>query len=135
MIKALRVTVAGDTPYENVTIYDRHDDQSSLGVPDWFEDAQMVITCKDGVFVLPDYNVITIHMKKGRMRPPEGSIRVKWIMLSFDVGYGDCHIVPKDKWEGLGIPQFFRDFEQLVFIAREGLFITSDYNVRLIRYA
>jgi len=131
MIKALRITV-DNTPYENITIYESHE-HYKFNIPNLFEDSQFIFRCRDGLFVLPDYQIMVIHVHKRHISIPSECFRAKWIMLCSDISYGNCHIVPQSRWNDLGIPKLFRDFEQLVFISHEGLFITCDYNVRLIR--
>lgn len=133
MIKAIRVTLSGNVPYEGVKIYP-YDSEGPSDLINIFEDSQLAFECKDGKFVLPDYQVIVAQLRKGRVPVPSGSFKVIRIRLHDDISYNDCSIVPKEQWTKLGVPQLFRDFEQLVFICKEGLFVTSDFNVRDIRY-
>ena len=56
MIKVLRVTLANNVPYEAPTMFlASMGDSFPDGVPNIFEDAQVVLVCKDGRFVLPDF--------------------------------------------------------------------------------
>lgn len=133
MIKAVRITIAGNVPYEKVKIYPYNQTQP-YGLINIFEDSQLAFECKDGKFVLPDYQVIMVQLRKGKVAVPSGSFKVVRIRLSGDISYNDCYVVPKSEWYKLDIPMIFRDFEQLVFTCKEGLFITSDFNVQDIRY-
>lgn len=132
MIKALRITLDGNVVYQNVEIYN-YDSGMSLGIPDIFEDSQLAMRCKPhGVFVLPDYSVKLVQIHNHRMRAPEGSFRVKRILISGDLNYQDCYIVNSTNYSNVGAPQIFRDYEQLVFICKDGLFVTPDFQVQYI---
>ena len=132
MIKALRITLSGNIPYERVSIYDYHE-SANMPFPNFFEDSQLVFTCKHGTFMLPDYNVITIQLKRGRITPPVGAYRIKRVVLSEDVTYQDCYIVDQGHWHSYGISQVFRDDEQLAFICKDGLFICPDFQVQALQ--
>lgn len=131
MVKALRITVAGDVPYEQVTIYSHYLGDSSQA-PDLFEDAQLVFTCKHGKFVVPDYNVTLVQLRTGRIAPPDDCIRAKRILLWGDLNYQDCYIIQQADYAKYGIPQIFREYEQMTFICKDGLFITTDIQVKNI---
>lgn len=132
MIKALRITLSGNIPYQDVTIYD-YQDQANMSYPDLFEDSQLVFTCKQGTFVLPDYKVVNVHLRRGRITPPGGALKVKRILLADNLNYQHCSIVDSQHWAGLGVSQIFRYDEQLVFICKDGLFVCPDFQVRNIQ--
>jgi len=132
MIKALRITLDGNIPYENVIIYDVHE-MGKLPYVNFFEDFGLVFTCKDGTFTMPDYSIRLIHLRRGKVKVPEGSHRVKRILLGDDLNYQDCYIIDKGQYENCGIPLIFNDFEQLAFVNKEGLFITADFQVVKIK--
>lgn len=135
MINPLRITLSNNVPYENPTIYSKSNgDQWPDPIPDLFEDAQVVIVSKDGHLVLPDYQIVLVHLSKARPKHSDLAFQVKRIRLSDDQVYENCQILPKEEWARFGIPMIFRDFEQLVFTCRDGTFVTSDYNVMDIRY-
>tara|TARA_R100001244_G_scaffold25113_4_gene25552 strand:+ start:12702 stop:13106 length:405 start_codon:yes stop_codon:yes gene_type:complete len=133
MIKAVRLVLHGNLSYENVSILPL-EEQGHLGLPDLFEDSQIVFTCKDGKYILPDYQIILIHLKTGRTRVPDGSFKTVRIRLQENITHEASSIVPKSEWASLGVPQVFRNFEQFVFVNKEGIFITTDYNVRDVRF-
>jgi hypothetical protein len=132
MIKAIRITVSGSVPHENVTIYDVHE-SINMPFPNLFEESQMVIMNKHGTFMLPDYNVIVIQLKRGRVTPPVGSYKIKRVVLSEDIIYQDCYIVDQGHWHNYGIPQLFKIDEQLAFICKDGLFICPDFSVQCLQ--
>ena len=134
MIEALRITVAGGVPYEKVTIYN-HQEQMELGIPDLFEDSQIVFTCKDGTFIIPDYKVVLIQLN--RSRPPAVTRDldfVKRLLLDEDLNYADCYVVPQRKYDSYGIPMVFKEFEQISFFNKEGCFILPDYSISCVRF-
>lgn len=131
MIKALRITISGGAPHENAILYTREEQQGL--VPDLFEDSQVVFDSKMGRFVLPDYNIILIHLRRAPVTPPQGAFRVKRINLVYDLIYQDCYVVTPDLYAAAGVPQIFRENEQLVFMNREGVFIAPDFQVNCVQ--
>lgn len=131
MIKALRITLTGSIPYERVTIYS-HYLGDSMPAPNLFEDSQLVFTCTHGTFVVPDYNIRLIQLHNRRTRAPDNAIRVKRILLADDLNYQDCYIVHQADYERYGIPQVFREHEQIAFICKDGLFLTPDFQTECI---
>jgi hypothetical protein len=131
MVKALRITLGGNIPYQNVEIYDSDD----MPFPNLFEDSQFAFTCKHGAFILPAYNVVTVQLRRGRVSPPVGALKVKRILLSDDLTYQDCYIVDSAHWASYNIPQLFREEEQMAFICKDGLFICPDFQVSVVQVA
>ena len=131
MVKALRITLSGNIPQENVTIYS-HYLGGEMPAPDFFEDSQLVLTCKHGKFVVPDYNVDLIQLHNRRVHPPEDAYRVKRILLSGDLNFQDCYIIRQKDYVKYGVPQIFREYEQLTFICKDGLFVSTDFKVQHI---
>lgn len=132
MIKAIRITLSGNIPYEHVTIYD-YNESSHMPFPNLFEDSQLVFSCKHGTFMLPDYNVVVVQLKRGKVNPPLDAYKVKRVVLSYDMVYQDCYIVDQARWGRYGIPQLFRTDEQLAFICKDGLFICPDFQVQCLQ--
>ena len=130
MIKALRITIAGNIPYQNVEIY-RNDKQS--GFPDFFEDYQIAFRCKDGTFVLSDYQISIIQLCKGRVSIPKASKRVKRVLISGEMSYEDCYVIEQSEHMANGIPQIFRPYEQFAFITKDGLFVAPDFQVLMVQ--
>lgn len=128
MIKALRVTLTGNLPYEKVEILNAQE-QANLPFPNIFEDAQFVFRCKQGIFTLPDYNVRVIQLRTGKLAVP-GATFVKRILLQDDLNYQNCYIIDSKDYARFGIPQIFREYEQLAFTCKDGVFIISDFQVR-----
>jgi hypothetical protein len=132
MVEALRLTLVGNIPHERVKIYSHFLD-GHTPAPNIFEDSQLVFTCKEGKVVVPDYSVIIIHLHKKRLNAPDSAVRVKRILLSEDINYQDCYIINQSDYARYGVPQIFREYEQLTFIVKgEGLFITTDFQVQKI---
>ena len=131
MVKAVRINLQGNITYQDVTIY-----STFLGgpmpPPNFLEDSQLVFTCKHGKFMIPDYNVILVQMHTRKIRPPKDSYKVKRILLSYDLNYQDCYIIRQEDYAKLGIPQIFREFEQLAFVCKDGLFISTDTQIQTI---
>ena len=132
MVDALRIVITGNIPYEHVKIYSQFLG-GPMPAPDLFEDSQLVFTCKHGKFVLPDYaiRVIQLH-NRTKVRPPDTALRVKRILLSDDLNYQDCHIIKQEDYGRFGVPQIFREYEQLTFLCKDGLYITPDFQVQYI---
>ena len=132
MIEALRITLNGNIPYERVKVYS-HFLGDNMSAPNFFEDSQLVFTCKNGKFMVPDYSVILVQVHKQRKRAPDGSVNVKRILLTEDLNYQNCHVIHQKDYTRLGIPQVFREYEQMSFVCNDGLFITTDFHVRCIQ--
>ncbi len=132
MIKALRITLSGSVPYEHVTI-NSHFLSDSMSEPNIFEDSQLVVTCKHGKFILPDYSVLLIQIHNHRLKYPKNALKSKRILLSNDLNYQDCYIINQEDYGKYDIPQVFREYEQLSFMCKDGLFITTDFQVQYIQ--
>lgn len=113
--------------YQNAEILDKSEWGSD--VPDLFEDSQIVFRCDKKTFVLPDYNIYLIQIRGGRVNVPAGARRVSRILVAGDLNYSDCYLVSPDMYDSLGVPQIFRPYEQFVWICKDGLFVTVDFNV------
>jgi len=133
MIKALRLTLSSNVPYEHVKVYSSFLGDDMSNYPNFFEDSQINFMCKNGQFTAPDYNVVLIQIHNNRVRAPEGSILVKRILLYNDLNYQSCGIVQQQDYQRLGIPQIFREYEQMSFVCNDGLMITTDYQVQHIQ--
>ena len=133
-VEALRITLTGMIPFEHVKINSHFLDGQMPTHEDLFEDAQLLFSCKHGKYVVPDYNVILIQMHNKRTRvPPVDAYRVKRILLSYDLNYQDCYVIRQKDYHKYGIPQIFREYEQLTFVCKDGLFITTDFQVQYIQ--
>lgn len=130
MVKALRVTTSGEIPFEHVEIYTSDDYQDA---PNIFEDSQIMLKTKDGSYLVPDYNILLIQLRTGKPYIPSYAHRVSRILLAWSLNFQDCYIINQEDYDRYGIPQIFKDYEQLAFICKDGLFITPDYNVYYIK--
>ena len=131
MIKVLRLTIASNNPYDNVEILDQSE-QDHLDIPNIFEDAQVAFKCKSGIFILPDYKVYMIQLKKYAPKP-QGT-RFKRILLNSELNFSDCYHITPDKYEKYGVPQVFRVDEQFVFWCKsDGVIIVPDFQIIYIR--
>ena len=131
-VEALRITLTGQVVQENVKIYSHFLGGGMPHHEDLFEDAQLVLTCKHGKFAVPDYNVVLVQLHNRRVRAPDDAYRVKRILLSYDLNYQDCYIIRQKDYSKYDVPQIFREYEQLTFICKDGLFITTDFQVQYI---
>lgn len=130
MVKALRLTLHNNIPYERVTIYSNYMGDV-INAPQIFEDAQLLFECKHGRFIVPDYNIILIQLHNRKITSPN-SFRVSRILLSSDLNFQNCNIIQQQHYADCGVPQIFREYEQLSFTCNDGLFVTTDFNVQVI---
>lgn len=131
MIKVLRVTISSNNPYDNVEVLNKNE-QANLGIPNIFEDAQVVFKCKMGLFILPDYKISMIQLKKYATKP-RGN-RYKRILLSDELNFSDIYHITPDQYDKYGIPQVFRPDEQFVFWCKsDGIIIVPDFQIIYIR--
>lgn len=133
MIDALRITLSGMIPYEHVKIYSHFLGSTMPPHEDLFEDAQLIFTCKHGKFAVPDYNVILVQIHNRKIRAPDDAYRVKRILLSYDLNYQDCYIIRQKDYGRYDVPQIFREYEQLTFICKDGIFVTTDFQVQYVQ--
>jgi hypothetical protein len=131
MIEALRITLGYNATYEHAKIYNRAE-QSAMGLPDLFEEAQVAFTVKEGTYILPDYKIQLVqlcrHCPTTRDLP-----MVKRIMLMGDLVYQDCFIIEPDQYHKYNIPNIFSNDEQFVFCCKDGVFVLPDYSVNIIQ--
>jgi len=130
MIKAERVALSGDVVYEKVRIYGPGDPQAA-SLPKWFEDQQLVLHCIDGRLVIPAYRIALVHLTRSRSRLPQNTVRlVKRLALSGNLIYQPAWVLNPGMSKEVGVPMIFRPYSQFVFTTAEGLFVTSDFQVR-----
>jgi len=131
MIKALRITLSSNNPYDNVEILDQSE-QEALGIYNVFEDAQVAFKCKMGTFVLPDYKIRMVQFKKYAPKPRGG--KFKRILLDDELNFSDCYHITPEKYGKYGIPQIFRPDEQFVFWCKsDGIIIVPDFQIIYIK--
>jgi len=131
MIEVLRITLGYNSTYERVQILNR-EEQTALGIPDLFEEAQIVLKDKSGTYILPDYKIQAIQYC--RHCPPVRDLpMVKRIALMGDLLYQDCYIIPPELYGKYGIPQIFRGDEQFVFCCKDGIIIVPDYSINIVQ--
>lgn len=131
MIKVLRITLSSNNPYDNVEILDRSE-QDTLGIHNIFEDAQVVFKCKTGTFMLPDYKIRMIQLKKYAPKPL--GRKFKRILLDDELNFSDIYQITSDQYDKYGIPQVFRSDEQFVFWCKsDGIIIVPDFQIIYIR--
>ena len=132
MTFAETLTISGDMVFENVKIFDR-EESIRKGYGDYFEDAQIVFSCKEGTFVMPSYNIQLIRLSKTKtMLPTQLSHRVKRITISGNISYENCMVLKSGKHEEANIPLIFAPYDQFVFSCKDGTFITIDFSVALV---
>ena len=131
-VEALRITLTGQVVQEHVKIYSHFLGGGMPPHEDLFEDSQLIIVCKHGVFAVPDYDVVLVQLHNRRVRAPDDAYRVKRILLSYDLNYQDCYIIRQKDYSRYGVPQIFREYEQLTFICKDGVFVTTDFQVQYV---
>lgn len=129
MITAERILI-GKIPFEKVKIYTHEED---VGLPNYFEDAQIVVKCKDGTFIVPSYKITMILLRKKTTKlGPKFAKKYKRLVVGGECSYSPAYVVHSDKHADVGIPQVFKEYEQFAFACIEGLYITTDFNVLAI---
>lgn len=131
MIKVDRVTVGGNIPFENVQILTEEEQHS---MTNFFEDSQIVIKCKSGLFTLPMYKVSLILLSRSRKLNVSLCEKVKRLSLSGDMTFSPAYILKPENLEASGIPLIFKKFDQFTFHADEGIYITTDFNITMIEH-
>ena len=132
MIRAMRVTIAGNVPFEDASIL-TEEEQEERGILNYFEDAQVVIKCKDGVFTIPIYKISLIELRKARIIT-DSSIVEKVVRLAIgNTTFGPAYIIKPGKLSDAGLPLIFKPLDQFTFIADGIAHITTDFNVTLIQ--
>jgi hypothetical protein len=132
MILAESITLGGDYSAENVQIFSR-EESLARGIKDYFEDAQLLLKCKEGTFLVPKYIITIIKLSSSRRKLKENiSRKVGRICISGNIIHDNCYLLHPLMHAEAGIPLVFKDYEQFAFACNDGLFITTDYNVRLI---
>jgi hypothetical protein len=130
MIPVEQMTVAGDYTVSNVKIYNR-EESYKMGIQDYFEDAQLLIECPEGRFLLPSYQITIIRITSHRTKLKKNLCRFSTrVWITANLTYGPCNVLFPNKHTEAGVPLIFRPFEQFSFACRDGLFVTTDFNVR-----
>jgi hypothetical protein len=133
-VKIGRITISGGVPFENVEIY-LPKEQAGLGVPIFFEDAQILIKARDGKFIIPHYQIIMIELRKNpKTLQPDVADKVKRLSISGDLSYSPAYIIKPSKYADLRIPNIFGEYEQMTFACGDGILITSDMYVTCMQY-
>lgn len=124
------MTVAGDYPVANVRIYSK-EESYKMGMQDYFEDAQLLIECPEGRFLVPSYQITLIRVTSHRTKFRKGLFRPSnRVWIAGNLTYGPCGVLLPGKHAEAGVPLIFRPFEQFSFVCKDGLFVTTDFNVR-----
>lgn len=131
MINILRVTLAGAIPYEKIRWYSLAE-QEELELIDIFEDSQVYFECLHGSYVVPDYNIRIAHLQNTPINPPKDAVKLKRLLLFDDLNYQNCWLISPEYWDFYQIPLLFKEFEQLVFSCKDGVFVTQDHQVQCI---
>jgi len=129
MIEAIRITVGNHMPYHGVKILE----EGELDLPNFFEDGMIAFTCKDGTFMVPDYGVDLIHIRRTPIRPPAGAKTYKRITIDGEQTAENIYVIEQDDYDRYGIPVVFPHLTQFVYSCREGVFITSDYSILFLQ--
>lgn len=128
----MRIIIAGSVPFEDVSIL-TDAEQEALGMVNYFEDAQIVIKCKDGLFTIPTYKISLIELKKAR-KITNPSIVEKVVRLAIgNTTFGPAYIVKPGRLSDAGLPLIFEPLDQFTFIADGIAHITTDFNVTLMQ--
>jgi hypothetical protein len=134
MTKAEQITIDKNKVYSNVQIFSTQE-ANSKGIPNYFEDAQTVIQCNEGILVLPHYAISVIRLNSSKKKfGTDLSKLVKRVCLVGDLVYSQCYLINPQKHLTAGIPEIFRPYEQFTFACPDGLFITTDCHVVMIQW-
>jgi len=128
MIRVLRLTIDSDKPEENVSIYEQHEDTVH---PNFFEDSNFVFKSKLGVFSVPYYTVTLIQLNTSVLRDGFG---VKRITINGDMSFENVKVISSELYAKHGIPSIFPVADQFVFSDKSGTYITSDYQISLVKF-
>jgi len=128
MIKVQRLTVDSDKPYENVSIPEHGE---SFGYPNFFEDSNFSFRDKMGTFSVPYYAVTLIQLNNTQMKD---GILVKRLTVSGDMSFENVKVLRPESYSKNGIPIIFPLSDQFVFSDKSGTYITSDYQISLVRF-
>lgn len=128
MIEVLRLTIGTNLVYHKAQILG-----NTKLVPNFFENANFVFKCRDGIRSSPYYNISIIELDAIQRKVPDG-IKATRISVSFDLTYENVVIIPNKLYDKYDIPLILPQYDQLVFTNKEGTYITSDYQVNFIHF-
>ena len=127
MIKACRI-ILGDMSYSKCEIYEEHEIPE---IPKIFDDGFVCFRCPDGTFITSDYEISLIQLWIGKQSVPDDALFFKRLTVSGENVSQNVYVYPQHRYEEYGIPLIFPLLSQFAFSCKEGMFITSDYNITL----
>ena len=131
MITVEHVTLAGNMTFEKVRLFTANEVKSN-GLPMHFEDATILLENNEGNLLLPSYNILLVRISSARTKVSH-SMKVRRISISGSLLYSDCFLVNPKKHKEAGVPLIFRPYEQFSFACKDGLFVTTDFNVQAVQ--
>jgi hypothetical protein len=129
MIKVVLLTVDGDKPYEKASILEEHERNQ---LPNFFEDSDFAFQTHEGTFVLPYYSVSLVQLTNYPVRV-QGGYKIKRLSINSNVTYQDVVLIPPELYTKYNIPTIFPESDQFTFVSKEGVWISSDYQVALVQ--
>jgi len=100
-------------------------------VPKLFEESTVAFECGKQLYLVPDYRIVHFELVYGKFRPPEDSIKIKRLTLNYEITHQNVSVISENHYGRYGIPEIFHNRDQLAFMTKEGIFITSDIQVIL----
>jgi len=128
MIKLHRLVTEYQLTYPNVQLLEADD---MGGVPKLFEENTMAFYCDKKLYLVPDYRVVHCELHRGRLRPPKEGLKIKKLTLNYEITHQNVTVIPESSYSKYNVPTIFRDRNQLAFMTKEGIWVTSDIQVIL----
>lgn len=134
MFNALLLSLDAGQSYKNVKVL-QPDDFARFNYPSPFEEWTIGFLHEDNIFLAHIWNICVIHLDKQERSGP-GSYHADRIVLSNDVIYQNCTVLPVEVWTAAGVPSITTTSlgitGQLVFSCQHGTFLTHDATVSTI---
>lgn len=133
VIKAHRILITGDKPFEKVDLFD-FEEQKTRGLPNFFERFQFAFRAQGHTYIIPSYQITYIWLRKGKMRPNPEAVPIRRLTIDGQIVHSPAYVIDQDLYKKMGLPELFDAPEQFAFYGNDGLYISSDYKVQLVEY-
>jgi len=127
-----RITITGEVTIGNAQIFSLKE-SIEKGFKNYFEEAQLMVKSAEGTHLLPSYTINLILLDKKRTKfNPKISRKFQRITISGNMSYNNCWVLDPGKHKEANVPLIFQKYEQFTFACKDGLYITSDFNITAI---
>jgi hypothetical protein len=130
MFNAAQISLGQGQSWEDIKVFS-HEDMKAKGLPLPFESRTMAFECRDCIYVVHVWNIISIKLDK-EQRGGDG-FGVDRIILSGDANYDNALVLSQENWVNKGIPYVLKTDDgitaQMVFSCVDGTFIILDQSV------